>query len=84
MTARWTMRSARRADRSEPPLSDTRLSVHTLVREDIFAGVLDNDMERLARGEKSIEVLLVERPAEQSLVAGAVVEPGEEGHGNAE
>jgi hypothetical protein len=49
----------------ELPLSDTRLSVHTLLREDIFAGVLEGDMRRLARGEKSIEILLRERPAEK-------------------
>ncbi len=49
----------------EPPLADTRLSVYTLVREDIFAGFLDNDMDRLARGEKSIEVLLERRPADK-------------------
>jgi hypothetical protein len=35
------------------------------VREDIFAGILDNDMSRLARGEKSIEILLKQRPAEK-------------------
>jgi hypothetical protein len=46
----------------EPPLSDTRLSIETLVREDIFAGILDEDMDRLARGEKSIEILLARRP----------------------
>jgi hypothetical protein len=48
-----------------PPLTDSRLSVHTLVREDIFAGVLDNDMDRLARGEKNIELLLQQRPADK-------------------
>lgn len=51
------------AQSSEPPLSDTRLTIHTLVREDIFAGYLANDMERLARGEKSIDTLLEKRPA---------------------
>ena len=51
------------AQSSEPPLSDTRLSIHTLVREDIFAGFLANDMERFSRGEKSIESLLESRPA---------------------
>jgi hypothetical protein len=50
----------------EPPLSDTRLSIHTLVREDIFAGVLDGDMTRLERGEKSIEYLLEKRPADKA------------------
>src|SRR5439155_11902257 len=53
------------AESPELPLSDTRLSVHTLVREDIFAGVLDDDLSRLARGEKSIEVLLEQRPADK-------------------
>jgi tetratricopeptide (TPR) repeat protein len=53
------------AGQSPPPLSDTRLTVHTLLREDIFAGVLDGDMERLARGEKNIETLLASRPADK-------------------
>jgi hypothetical protein len=42
---------------------DPRLSVHTIVREDIFAGFLANDLERLARGEKNLERLLAERPS---------------------
>ena len=46
----------------EPPLDDKRLTIHTLVREDIFAGFLQNDMTRLARGEKNIELLLEKRP----------------------
>lgn len=55
---------------SEPPLSDTRLSIHTLVREDIFAGFLTNDMERFTRGEKSLEALLENRPqAKAELLA---------------
>ena len=41
---------------------DKRLSIHTLVREDIFAGILTNDMDRLSRGEKNVELLLTERP----------------------
>ena len=49
------------AQSPEPPLSDTRLSVHTLVREDIFAGFLANDMERFSRGEKNIQILLEKR-----------------------
>jgi uncharacterized protein (TIGR03067 family) len=61
----------------KPPLSDTRLGVQTLVREDIFAGILDDDMSRLARGEKSIEVLLEQRPADRAELlvwkAGAVL-----------
>jgi hypothetical protein len=47
----------------EPPLSDSRLTIHTLVREDIFAGFLTNDLARLARGEKNIDLLLEKRPA---------------------
>lgn len=54
----------------EPPLSDTRLTVHTLVREDIFAGLIGNELERFARGERNIELLLQQRPSEKaSLVA---------------
>ncbi|HWP44457.1 MAG TPA: hypothetical protein VNO14_14525 [Blastocatellia bacterium] len=51
------------AQSPEPPLADNRLSVHTLVREDIFAGFLTDDMERFSRGEKNIELLLEKRPA---------------------
>jgi hypothetical protein len=45
-----------------PPLSDSRLTVHTLLREDIFAGLLANDMDRFVRGEKNIQLLLEQRP----------------------
>jgi hypothetical protein len=41
---------------------DPRLTVNTLVREDIFAGFLGNDMERFSRGERNLELLLEERP----------------------
>ena len=47
------------------PLNDTRLTIHTLVREDIFAGFLANDLERLSRAEKNIDVLLEKRPKEK-------------------
>ncbi len=47
------------------PLDDTRLTIHTMVREDIFAGFLQNDLERLTRAEKNIEVLLGTRPKER-------------------
>ncbi len=50
------------AQTSDIPLNETRLTIHTLVREDIFAGFLENDLKRLARGEKSVEALLVSRP----------------------
>ena len=49
----------------EPPLADSRLTVHTLLREDIFAAILEDDMDRLARGEKNIEILLEKRPADK-------------------
>ncbi len=51
-----------KAQSPEPPLSDTRLTVHTLVREDIFAGFMANDMARFTRGEKNVERLLTDRP----------------------
>lgn len=51
------------AQAPEPPLADTRLTIHTLVREDIFAGFLSDNLERFARGEKNIATLLEKRPA---------------------
>lgn len=51
------------AQSPEPPLSDTRLTIHTLVREDIFAGFLTDNMDRLVRGEKNIQALLEKRPS---------------------
>lgn len=50
----------------EPPLSDTRLTIHTLIREDIFAGFLVDDLDKLSRGERNIEVLLEKRPSEKA------------------
>jgi tetratricopeptide (TPR) repeat protein len=54
------------AQSQESPLSDTRLSIHTLVREDIFAGFMADDMERFSRGEKNIDLLLEKRPNEKA------------------
>ena len=54
--------SGAKAQSPEPPLSDTRLTVHTLVREDIFAGFMANDMVRFARAERNVELLLEDRP----------------------
>lgn len=51
-----------RAQSQEPPLLDTRLTVHTLLREDVFAGFMANDMVRLARAERNVEQLLKDRP----------------------
>lgn len=53
------------AQSPEPPLGDTRLTVHTLVREDLFAGFLENDMTRFARGERNVEQLLADRPGQR-------------------
>lgn len=53
------------AQSPEPPLTDARLTIHTLVREDIFAGFLQGDMTRFSRGEKNIQTLLDLRPAEK-------------------
>lgn len=50
----------------EASLSDSRLTIHTLVREDIFAGFLSDDQTRMARGEKNIEILLEKRPEAKS------------------
>lgn len=61
----------------EPPLDDKRLTIHTLVREDIFAGFLQNDMTRLARGEKNVDLLIEKRPGSKAELlawkAGATV-----------
>jgi hypothetical protein len=56
------------AQAPEPPLADTRLTVHTLLREDIFAGFLQSDLTRLARAEKNADALLASRPAERAAV----------------
>ena len=50
------------AQSPEPPLSESRLTVHTLLREDVFAGFMANDMDRFARAERNIEQLLQDRP----------------------
>ena len=53
------------AQSPEPPLANTRLTVNTLVREDIFAGFLRNDLVRLARAEMNLELLLASRPVDR-------------------
>jgi hypothetical protein len=53
-----------------PPIADTRLTVHTLLREDIFAGFLQDDEGRLARAEQNIESMLASRRGDRaSLIA---------------
>jgi tetratricopeptide (TPR) repeat protein len=56
------------AQAPEPPLADTRLTVHTLLREDVFAGFLQNDLTRLARAEKNAELLLTSRPGDRAPI----------------
>ena len=58
--------TAAAAQSTDPLLSETRLSVHTLLREDIFAGFRNNNLERLARAEQNIEILLKERPGQRA------------------
>lgn len=53
------------AQTSDQLLSEPRLTVHTLLREDIFAGFRENNLQRLARAERHIEILLRERPGER-------------------
>ncbi|HZM89658.1 MAG TPA: hypothetical protein VFF31_24260 [Blastocatellia bacterium] len=50
------------AQSPQTPLTDSRLTIHTLVREDIFAGFMADDMKRFEQGEKNIELLLEQRP----------------------
>lgn len=52
----------------EPPPLDPRLAASTLVREDLFAGFLEDDMDGLARGERTAELLLKQRPGERPVV----------------
>lgn len=54
------------AQSPDPPLDNKKLTIHTLVREDIFAGWRAQDMERFARGEKNIDLLLEQRPNSRS------------------
>ena len=56
------------AQSPEPPLAEPRLTVHTLLREDIFAGWMAKDMVRFERGERNIEQLMRDRPDQQLLV----------------
>ena len=60
--------AAVRAQAPEPPITDARLTVHTLLREDIFAGFLQGDVARMARAEKNADLLLASRPAERAAI----------------
>ena len=65
MFALLTTAAVLSAQAPEPPIAETRLSVHTLLREDVFAGFLDDNMARVARAEQNIALLLQQRPAER-------------------
>jgi hypothetical protein len=54
------------AQAPQSPLSDSRLTVHTLLREDIFAGFMADDMDRFSRGEKNIQLLMEQRPDQRA------------------
>jgi hypothetical protein len=54
------------AQTSDALLSDKRLTVHTLLREDIFAGFMSDNMKRFAQAEQNIEILLKERPEQRA------------------
>jgi hypothetical protein len=47
---------------------DPRIGVSPLVREDLFAGILANDMTRFARAEATLEQLDQERPDKRSTI----------------
>ena len=52
----------------EPPLADTKFTVHTLLREDVFGGFLSNDLTRFSRAERNAETLLEQRPNERGNI----------------
>lgn len=58
--------TAAAAQTADQLLSETRLTVHSLLREDIFGGFLDDQMDRVARAERNIEALLKARPGERA------------------
>jgi hypothetical protein len=58
--------TAAAAQSTDPLLSETRLSVHALLREDIFAGFRSDNMDRFSKGEQNIEILLKERPGQRA------------------
>lgn len=58
--------AASAAQSADALLSDTRLTVHTLLREDVFAGYMNNNLDRLAKAEQNIDVLLKERPDQRA------------------
>jgi hypothetical protein len=68
VVAAVAMSTAVPAQAPEPPLGDTRLTVHTLLREDVFAGFLQKNLARLGRAERNADALLASRPAERAPI----------------
>ncbi len=62
----FTSLSVTPAQSPDTLLSDTRLTVHTLLREDVFLGFMRNDAAGVARAEANIEKLLQLRPGERA------------------
>ena len=54
------------AQQPDSVLSDTRLTVHTLLREDIFAGWMSNNQGRFDKAAANLEILLKQRPADKA------------------
>src|SRR5262245_13195777 len=54
------------AQAPKTPTFDSRLTVHAILREDIFAGFMANDKDRQARGARNLETLMAERPGDQA------------------
>ena len=55
--------------------SDSKLPIHTLVREDFFAGLLAGDMQTLARGEAKLQELKTTRPEDLAVIQAWESEP---------
>lgn len=68
IAAFWVGSLLAQAPSASVPVHDPRISVHTLVREDIFAGFLGNDRARLENGERILSQLLIERPAAKASI----------------
>ena len=64
----WTVCQALRFQSGRLTLrfADTRLTVRALVRGRRLRRLLQNDLGRLARAEKNLELLLASRPAERA------------------
>jgi hypothetical protein len=58
--------SAPGAQSPDALLTDTRLTVHSLVREDVFAGFMDGNLTRLSQAEANIDRLLQLRPDQRA------------------